>query len=79
MIERGFRDSSGKTVKRDSPLKTRTGIVIYKGTKKDFWVIDYPDGRQYGAVTTIKLINLLYHLGRGKNLDEARDLSGLLT
>ena len=74
---KGYWDSSGNRIKRDVPLATKTGIVIYKG-KGDSWVIAYPDMKQYGAVNTIKLMTLIYHLGHGKNLDDSRQLSGLL-
>ena len=76
--EKGFRDRHGNKLKRDSPVRTRTGIIIYKASGKK-WNIYYPDDSyQYGGVTTIKLINLIYHLGQGKNLDEARELAGLI-
>lgn len=75
--EKGFRDENGKRIERDKAIGTKTGIIIYKG-KGDLWMIDYPDMYQYGGVKTIKLINLIYHLGHGKNLANARELSGLL-
>jgi hypothetical protein len=74
---KGYWDRSGKKIERDKPLATKTGMVIYKG-RGDSWVIDYPDMKQYGAVNTIKLMTLIYHLGQGKNLDDSRQLSGLL-
>lgn len=73
---RGYWDSSGKKVERDTPLCTKTGLVLYKG-RGDKWVIDYPDMRQFGDVSTIKIMTLIYHLGNGRNLDKSRELSGL--
>jgi len=72
--EKGFRDRNGIRVVRDKPVCTKTGIILYKG-KGDKGIIDYPDFQQYGGVNTIKLMNLIYHLGHGKRLDEARELS----
>ncbi len=75
---KGFLDSSGKRIRRVKPRTTWTGIVLYKG-RKDTWIINYPDSdEQYGGVSTIKLLNLIYHLGRGKNLDKSIELAGLL-
>ena len=75
--EKSFRDSNGNRIERDQPVCTITGIILYKGKGND-WKINYPDMKQYGSVNTIKLINLIYYLGRGRNLYEARELSGLL-
>jgi hypothetical protein len=74
---KGYWNSSGEKVERETPLSTKTGIVLYKG-KGDKWIISYPDMYQYGNVTTIKLIDLIYHLGRGRNLDDSRRLAKLL-
>jgi hypothetical protein len=75
---KGYLDSSGKRIKRVKPRSTWTGIVLYKG-RKDTWVINYPDSdEQYGGVSTIKLLNLIYNLGHGKNLDKSRELANLI-
>jgi len=59
---KGFHNDSGDTLKRGTPLCTRKGIVIYKG-EGDTWYLDFPDDTQrIGSVTTIRLINLIYHL-----------------
>ena len=76
--EKSFRDKYGNRVERDAPVCTKTGIILYKG-RGDNWMIDYPDLKQYGGVKTIKLMNLIYHLGKGKRLDEARELADLIT
>jgi hypothetical protein len=74
---KGFWDSSGRRIERNTPLSTKTGIVIYKG-RGDRWIVNYPDMEQYGGVNTIRLMTLIYHLGRGKNLEESRERAGLL-
>jgi hypothetical protein len=74
---KGFKNSSGQRLKRDVPLSTKTGIVLYKG-KRGYWYLAYPDmTERIGDVTTIKLMNLIYYLGHGKNLDKSRELSNL--
>ena len=73
---KGFLNNSGQRLKRDIPLSTRTGIVIYKG-KGDAWYLNYPNMTERIECNTIKLMTLIYHLGHGKNLDRSRELSGL--
>ncbi len=76
--EKSFRDEDGTRIEREEAVSTKTGIIMYKG-KGDRWIIDYPDMKQYGGVRTINLMNLIYHLGHGKKLDQARDMADLLT
>jgi hypothetical protein len=61
--------------KREQPIKTKKGIILYnKGGDK--WWIEYPDGdRRYGGATTIRVMNLIYHIGQGKSIDKADELA----
>ncbi|MCP8313792.1 MAG: hypothetical protein H3Z53_05405 [archaeon] len=60
---------------REKPIKTKKGIILYKG-KGDNWYIEYPDGdKRYGGATTIRVMNLIYYLSKGKSIDEADRLA----
>ena len=74
---KGFFNDSGEILKRETPLCTKKGIVLYKG-EGDFWYLDFPDETQrIGDVTTIKLINLIYQLKETNgNLDRSRKKLG---
>ena len=53
---KGFYDDAGANLKRETPLCTRKGIVIYKGDE-DWWYLEFPDStHKIGHVTTIELI-----------------------
>ncbi|HVP41508.1 MAG TPA: hypothetical protein VMS95_06115 [Candidatus Krumholzibacteriaceae bacterium] len=57
MVEepKGFYSDSGDLVERKEPLRTKRGIVIYKG-KGDQWYLEFPDDTErIGNVTAIKL------------------------
>ena len=57
--------------KRVEPIRTRTGIVLYH-SEVDDWKLDYPDGtKRYGGATTIKVMNFIYYLSKGKSITEA--------
>ena len=61
--------------RRETEVKTKNGIILYKSPKRDQWQIDYPDGAyRYGGIDTIKLMALIYYLGKGKSLNQARKL-----
>lgn len=60
--------------KREKPIKSKRGLIRYH--KGDNWKIEYPDGdKRYGGATTIRVMNLIYYLGKGKSYDEADELA----
>jgi hypothetical protein len=73
---KGFCNDSGEVLERKNPICTKRGIIIYKGQGDD-WKIEFPDSeKRYGGATTIKLMNLIYHLHKTNgNLDKSRELS----
>jgi|CryGeyStandDraft_6_1057127.scaffolds.fasta_scaffold205655_2 hypothetical protein len=75
---KGFYSDSGEILEREKSISTKNGIILYKG-KGDSWYLEFPDGsKRIGGVTTIRLINLIYHLNRTNgNLDKSRELSDL--
>jgi len=63
--------------KREKPLRTKRGIVLYHG-RGDNWYLEYPSGRwtgRYGGATTIRVMNFIYYLSKGKSIDEADRLA----
>jgi hypothetical protein len=74
---KGFYNDSGVNLKRETPLCTRKGIVIYKG-EEDLWYLEFPDEtHKISHVTTIELINLIYYLNKTNgNLDKCRKQMG---
>ncbi len=75
---KGFYNGSGEKLEREKPTLTTNGIIVYKG-RGDTWYLEFPDGSdRYGGCTTIKLMNLIYHLNKTNgNLDKSRELSSL--
>jgi len=73
---KGFYSDLGVNVKRETPLCTRKGIVIYRG-EEDLWYLEFPDTHKISHVTTIELINLIYYLNKTNgNLDKSRKQMG---
>jgi len=70
---KGFYDDSNKLLKRDKPICTKTGIVIYKG-KGDGYVLHFPDGtRKRSRVTATKIGVLFNHLTETNgNIDKSK-------
>lgn len=73
---KGFCNKNGEVLERKIPITTSRGIVLYKG-RGDDWKVDFPDDTiEYGGVTTIRLMNLIYFLQKTNgNLDKAFELA----
>ena len=61
--------------KREKAIKSKKGIILYsKGTDK--WWLQYPDGsKRWGGATTIRVMNFIYYISKGKSIDEADRLA----
>lgn len=73
---KGFCSKDGKVLERKIPKSTSRGIILYKG-RGDDWKIDFPnDTIEYGGVTTIRLMNLIYYLQKTNgNVEKSYELS----
>lgn len=66
-----------RLTKREKPLRTKKGIVLYHG-RGDNWYLEYPSGKRtgrFGGATTIRVMNFIYYLSKGKSIDEADHLA----
>ena len=66
----------GSTACTLSSIRTRA-LVLTKAPNKDQWQIRWPEEgyKRWGGVTTIRLMNFIYHLGHGKDVAEADRLA----
>jgi len=51
-----------KLGKREEPIRTKKGIILYHGGR-DKWYLSYPTGGgRIGGATTIRVMNFIYYL-----------------
>lgn len=72
---KGFYNKDGVILERKTSISTKRGIILYKG-RGDDWKVEFPDEtREYGGLTTIRLMNLIYYLQKTNgNLDKSFEL-----
>jgi hypothetical protein len=64
-----------KLGKREEPIRTRKGIILWRG-RRDNWYLSYPTGGgRIGGANTIRVMNFIYHLSKGKSIKEADRLA----
>lgn len=63
--------------KREIAIKTKSGIIIYKTKRKNYWAVELPDGTGwYGGINTPKLQSFIYYLGVGFKIELASKFAG---
>lgn len=61
--------------KREDPICTKTGFILYSADGKD-WQLQYPDGGyRYGGATAEKVAIFFLCLGMGHTLDKADEIA----
>jgi len=64
-----------KLGKREKAVRTRKGIILYHAGR-DKWYLSYPTGvDRIGGATTIRVMNFIYYLSKGKTIEEADHLA----
>jgi hypothetical protein len=61
--------------KREDPISTQTGFILYSADGRD-WKLQYPDeGYRYGGATAEKVAIFFLCLGMGHTLDKADEIA----